>query len=207
MLSVIVANGDEPTVTQMTRELLEVEKFPVGAELLFVNNWWEGVKQAHNNYICLLEPDCLVSKDYFVNLANSLQENLYFRKLNMMASAVGVNSWADKIYGYKLGRGGRITPSKFPTSGTPYPVEIGYVPGAIIRTSTLRRVIEDYNYDTANLIELSAELSFYFWSKGKRVHVNPSTTYVTTENYVGEDADFDLTPPPAATEIFNREAI
>ena len=85
-----------------------------------------------------------------------------------------------------------------------YPVQIGYLPGAIIRTTmlkeiykTLKRIPDD------NLVYMSAKFSLAFWHQGgewdvkhpegqlgNRVHINPDTTYVTTEDYVNDIGQF-----------------
>ena len=208
MVSVIIQRSHEPQVVKMTEDNLRRESYPPGAEIIVVDNWWEGVQKANNNYICIVEPDCLVSSGYFSSMMGLFQKNPYFRKLAMLSSSVGIDNWANRIFGYKIGDrdSNGVIPLKEMSSSEPYAVEIGYAPGAIIRTHALYKalgVIKPSN----DLVRMSTDLSFYFWNTGQRVYVNPSTTYVTTENYVGEVGEFNPKVPSKVMGIFRQEVI
>jgi hypothetical protein len=208
MLTVLIKRSNEPQVVQLTQDNLSREHYPPGAQVLVVDSWWQGVNSVENQYVCLVESDCLVSSGYFSSMMGLFQKNPYFRKLAMLSSAVGLNNWANRIYGYHLGETSEdgIIPSEAKHSTDPYPLQIGYAPGAIIRTNSLVRVPASVK-NQSDLVKLSTALSLYFWNTGQRVYVNPNTTYVTTEDYVGQLGRFHPHPSYKVLNMFKHELI
>src|SRR3990167_3603627 len=142
MLSIIIKNNGEDNVVKLTYENIwrEVKDIP-DVELLVQNNW--DVGGVKNRFVCLLEADCLVNSGFFSSQLGLFKKNPMFRKLSMLSSAIAVNDWHNKFYGYSLENNytDGIVPVREKKSKVVYPVQIGYVPGAIIRTSMLRNAL------------------------------------------------------------------
>lgn len=224
MLSIILRRNDEPKVVHLTQENLQKElRSVVGAELLVEDDWVNGVFKARNDFVCLVEADCLVSSGYFSSLMGLFRKNHEYSKLAMMASSVGVNNWANRVFGYELGREERhfddqpvdsiertvLKAIENKRSSQPYPVQAAFMPGAIIRTNVIRRLLEkdDSIMREDDLIKLSADLSFAFWSQGRRVYINPNSTYVSTILSLKEPANFPIEVPEKAAGVFKGESI
>lgn len=209
MITVVIKFDGEQSVVDLTYTNLwrELKDIP-DAELLIRDNWLSALGDTKNKYICFVEADCLVNSGYFASQMGLFQKNKHFRKLAMLSSAVGVDNWANKFYGYSNDRKWEgvkgkvevkervVVPNHQKKSSNVYPVQYGYVPGSIIRKGMLVKALEDVGESklwSNNLQELSLNLSTCFWSQGdgNRVHINPNTTYVTTEKYVN-----DLCPAP-----------
>lgn len=221
MLSVILPRTDEPTVLQLTQENLQKELGSVpGAELLLADNWEDGIMRARNDFICLVEPDCLVSSGYFASNLGLFTKSDHFRKLAMVTSAVGLDNWANRIFGYKLESieygdpkvmstsEMEIRPVKTKTQNSLFAIEIGFLPGAVIRKSVARYLLNEFKQlRTKNLVQLSTETSFRLWETGRRVHVNPNTTYVSTVPYLAEPPRFKWKLEPGTYSMFEKESI
>lgn len=223
MLSVIIRNNGEDKVIQLTYELLwaELKDIPK-SELLVSEGWFDYLPKIKNNYICLVEPDCLVSPGYFKQQLNLLSNNPYFRKLAVLSSATAINRWDNKIYGYELGNGiiEGVIPVREKKSRVPYPVQVAFIPGSILRVSMLRKYLTDNiieNFVEDDLVNFSAALSLGFWNQGtgknksensigNRVHINPDVTYVTTENYVN-NIDHREFRTSKLVKMFEKESI
>lgn len=214
MLTVVIKDSGEESVIKMTYENLykELKDIPE-SRLTVAANWFDAVKNDKNTYICFVEADCLVNSGYFTSMMGLFKKNPYFRKLAMLSSGVGVNNWGNKFYGYMLGDNysDGIIPVRQQKSTGVYPVQIGFVPGSIMRVSMLDRALQSIKVTSdmeKDLTYYSTALSLAFWSQGdgNRVHVNPSTTYVSTEGYINEIGK----PIPQAKKLkdkFMRESI
>lgn len=214
MLKVAIKNNGEDKVIQLTYENLhkELKDIP-GAELVVVDGWFDALTKTKNNYVCFVEPDCLVSSGYFTSQLGLFQKNPYFRKLAMLSASTAVNNWANKFYGYNIGNNHAdgIIPNKDKKSSRPYPVQIGYVPGSIIRISMLTRALESLKASEAltdDFIFLSTALSLAFWQQGdgNRVYINPNATYCTTEDSVNDIGKFQH-QGARSLDMFKRESI
>lgn len=213
MLTVAIKDSGEPNVIKLTYENTwrELKDIP-DANLVVVKHWIDAMG-TKDRYICFLEPDCLVNSGYFASQLGLFKKNPMFRKLSMLSSAVAVNDWSNKFYGYSLGNNytDGVLPVREKKSKAVYPVQIGYIPGAIIRTNMLRTAMQDLKVNNSwedDLVFLSTQLSLAFWRQGdgNPVHINPNTTYVTTETYVNDVAQFD----PEAKDLiglFAKESI
>mgnify|MGYP003450299095 FL=1 len=104
MLSVVILDDGEPNVIKLTYENLHKETKQIqDSELIVAKDWFDALSVIKNKYVCLVEPDCLVSSGYFSSQMGLFKKNPYMRKLAMLSSATGVNNWANRVYGYKLG--------------------------------------------------------------------------------------------------------
>jgi len=198
MLKIIIKDNGEPNVVKLTYENIwrEVKDIP-GVELTVEQHWFDSL-DTKNRYVCLLETDCLVNSGYFSSQIGLFKKNPMFRKLSMLSSATAVNNWDNKFYGYSLGNNyaDGVIPNREKKSRSVYPVQIGYVPGAVVRLNMLKKALRDLKVNNSwenDLVYLSTQLSLAFWRQGdgNPVHINPNTTYVTTEDYVNDIGKFD----------------
>lgn len=225
MITVVIKYDGEDSVVELTYKNLwkELKHMP-DADILVSQNWFDSLGKVKTKYVCFVEADCLVSSGYFDSQMGLFKKNPYFRKLAMLSSSTGVNDWGNKFYGYKLASGkvdeikGRlvfqnhwIEPVKMNKSKSVYPIQVGFVPGSIMRMTMLLQALQS-NPNLPNLINdlvyFSSELSFMFWKQGdgNRVHINPNATYVTTEEYVN-DIGFMPENVGQLPELFKREVI
>lgn len=212
MLTLIIKDNGEPSVVKYTYEQMfkEVKDIP-DVEILVQPTW--DVSKVKNLYVCLLEADCLVNSGYFTSMLGLFQKNKMFRKLAMLSSSVAVNQWHNKFYGYSIEDeyADGVVPIRDKKSRAVYPVQIGYIPGAIIRTKMLQEAIKEDGYSDSwedDLVFLSVQLSLCFWRQGdgNPVHINPNTTYVTTEDYVNDIGRFPV-DAGHLVEMFSKESI
>lgn len=216
MISVAILDNGEPNVIQLTFEnLYEEIKDIYGAELLVKDAWFD-LSDIKNRYVCFVEPDCLVEKGYFKSQMEKFKEKGYSRNMGIMAASTAVCYWDNKIYGYSVGKTIQgILPVLKPSSRIPHTVEIAYIPGAIIRVSMLKTILEEMkaiNYE--NMVKLSVDLSMAFWrksaasdGKGYRVYMNPRTSYLTTEDYVNGISNHDANMSTEILNLFAKESI
>lgn len=212
MLTVIIKDDGEKSVVDLTYKNLwrELKDIP-GAELLVSKDWLSGLSKVKNTYVCFVEADCLVSSGYFDSMIGLFSKTPMLRKLAMMSSSTCVGIWVNKFYGYSIQNADKkpfIQPNREMKSRAVYPVQVGYVPGALIRTASLKTLLAGTKVDVNNLMLLSSQISLGFWGQGdgNRVHINPNSAYVTTETYVNDLGQFN----PGIGELmdlFNRESI
>jgi len=215
MLTVIIKNDGEENVVKLTYENIwrEIKNIP-DAQILVADHWFDAISDIKNTFVCLVESDCLVNSGYFSSQLGLLKKNSQFRKIAVMASATAVGQWHNKFYGYSLGDNyaDGVIPSKVKKSSSPYPVQIAYIPGAIIRVGMLRQLLTESkatNGWESNLTRLSALVSLGFWAQGdgNRVHLNPNASYCTTEEYVNDIGKFDIPVAGALVNMFHKESI
>lgn len=213
MITVVIKDNGEKNVTQYTYENMERELRDIdGAEIVIALDWFDAFDTIKTDFVCFVEADCLVNSGYFASQVGILDKDSSLRKMAVLSSANGILHWGDRIYGYSLTEDfdDVVAPEKVASSTMLYPIQFAYIPGAVMRTRMLRSVIdqykvdhlksgkkEDQKIDTDDLVSFSVLLSTMFWNggSGHRVAVNPNTTYVTTEAYVGQavEIDFDTT--------------
>lgn len=207
MVTVIIPSTDEPKVVQYTKELIGREGFPAGSKVLVESSWEAGFKKVKTDFVCFLEPDCLVSSGYFMSLTGLLAGRSKMNKVAMMTSGTCVKYWPIKHYGYSFD-GRAAEPVMKASSTEPYNVRVGYVPGAIIRMSTLESVKGNLSFNTEDIVKLSVKLSLAFWKNGGgcQVMVNPNTSYVTNDDIAGVTNYIDE-PLGKLTKLFKQRSI
>ncbi len=234
MLTVLIKDNGEKNVVQFTYENLwrELKDSP-DSELLVVDDWFDALDIVKNKFVCFVETDCLVSSGYFASQLGLFKKDDFSKKLAVLSSATAISQWHNKIYGYELRNSDYVkgfVPSRRMKSNKPYAVEVGYIPGSIMRVSMLRRLLDEQTMDEAlkeDLVYLSVFLSLGFWSQslgknnggrgtkpvvdrseslGNRVHINPNATYVTTEESVNNIGQFDL-ETSELMNMFAKESI
>ena len=222
MLSVIIKNNGENSVIQLTYENLWKElKDIADAELIVSEDWFEPLHRVKNRYICFVEADCLVNSGYFTSMMGLFKKDPFLRKLAMLSSVTGVNDWANKFYGYQIGNNHAdgIIPVTEKKSNKVYPIQIGYFPGSILRVNMLKELLKELKPKSGwqeDLVFLSTQISLGIWSggigdkewafSGNRVHINPNSTYVSTEDYVNDIGKFEH-EGNKVYDLFKREGI
>ena len=235
MLTVIIKRNEEPKVIQMTQsDIIKQLDSILGAEILLEDTWLAGLRKVRTPYVCLVEADCTLSASYLLNNYNLLvKTNLKgktgkgsggdrggggYTKIAMLASCLGVKNFGNRIYNYKLtkvkdiningvtGKSWHVQPHREGLDIRMYMVQVGFVPGAVLRMSSIKDAINKLDWDESNLVKMSTDISFYLWGSGRRVALNPSTTYVTTQN-LEKTLLFDVKVPDMAANIFQKEYI
>lgn len=234
MISIVIKRTDEPKVIQMTqadlvRQLSDIR----GAEIILEDTWTEGLKKVRTPYVSLVEPDCVFSAHYYssnMGLITKAHEKVAatssqpmggggYQKLAMISSCLGVKDFGNRIYSYELDKvkdgdvngielkGWHILPTRKKLNMKLYHVQVGFVPGAIIRMSAIKDIIEDELWNGEDLVKLSTALSFYFWDTGRRIQLNPNTTYVSSDKNLENPPLFEIKVPTKVSSIFHQEGI
>lgn len=219
MLSVIILDKGEPRVIDLTFENLytELKDIP-GSELLIQTDW--DVSTVKNRYVCFVEPDCLVSENFFQ------QQIEAFDKLSprvvLLSPRTAVKYWNNHIYGYHISEP-IVIPNRKKKGNRPHPLQIAYIPGSLIRTASLRNALANIELpDSAveDLVYYSSLLSLGIWDNGisvdpkhpdgqlgTQLYINPAPTYLTTEDYVNDIADFRSPISDRLLTLLARESI
>jgi hypothetical protein len=212
MLTTVILDSGEPNVIKLTYENLhkELKDIP-GSKIVVSDSWFGGLGQIKTPYVCFVEADCLVNSGYFSSLLGLYTKSSTYDQLAVMSSKTGVNDWSNVFYGYSIGShySDGVVPSTEKKSTHPYPVQIAYIPGALIRTNRLMTLLGKLDLKPSaaeDLVYFSTLISLGFWEIGRRININPNTTYVTTEDYVNEIGKF---PHDGAKLVnkFKRESI
>jgi hypothetical protein len=232
MITVVIRRNAEPTVIQLTQEDMMRQLSAInGAEMLLEDSWTEGLRKVRTPYVCLVEADCTLSPGYLASNVGLMKktDGLFgkgggTKKLSMISSCLGVKTFNNRIYNYryqqieKVGEGSidgkkwslkrwAIQPHREKRDMKLYNVQVGFVPGAVIRMSALGKDIDTLPWDTKNLVELSTAVSFHFWGSNRRIEVNPNTTYVSSETYLEEPPLFKVNIPDKVANLFSREGL
>lgn len=219
MVSVIILDKGEQSVVQYTFEKLytELKDIP-GSELLIKKDW--DISHIKNRFVCFVEPDCLITEGYFKKQLELFQT--LSPRVIILSSATAVVRWENCIYGYFI-ENIRFIPIRKPKANRPYPVQIAYIPGAIIRTSSLKKLLKQISLPKGyhnDLVYYSSLISLSSWEKGltfddkhpegqlgSQIYINPEVTYVTTEDYVNDLAELPELLNVKVTRLFEKESI
>jgi hypothetical protein len=202
LLSVILPQARE---TELTAEWCLKELKGVKHEIIVADTWADGYAESSGEFVSFLEKDCVLSKGYFKELLKVFGDKPSYRKLAMVTPVLGANSWDTKVYGYVLSPTS-VIPSRIKSSAETYLIQIGFIPGALIRRSALGFIApegEDPMLESVNL-------SILFWNHGQRIALNPDVTYVSTDNLL--DLAYHIEQPESPTltltiEMWHRELI
>lgn len=236
MITVVIRRTEEPKVIQMTQSDLVKQLGSInGAEIILEDTWSEGLKKVRTPYVSLVEPDCVFSSSYYSSnyglIAKAHAKTGQYKdwqrygggggyqKLAMVASCLGIKDFNNRIYNFELDKvndgetnkvklkGWHIVPSKRKLDLKLYHVQVGFVPGAVIRMSAIKDIIEDKMWEDSDLVRLSTALSFYFWDTGRAVQLNPNTTYVSSDDNLEKPPLFDTKVPDKVANIFTQRGI
>lgn len=221
MITVIIKDDGEPNVIKLTYENLyrELKDIPE-AKLIVAKNWLEALPTVKTQYACFVEADCLVSSGYFASQLGLIQKNSHLRKLAVFGSSIGVNTFANRFFGFETSgiwseevdgiatKNKYVVPVRVKKSSVPYPIQIAYIPGAILRTSMVVPQLAGMVFDEPikDLVRFSSEISLAFWGGEGRVNINPNATYITTEKYVNDLSVTDRASDDLIS-MFRRESI
>ena len=226
----MIKRSDEPTVIHLTQENIMRElKTIAGAEMLLTDTWREGLRQVRTPFVCLVEADHVLSANYLMSNYNLMKKSTPdpggpgsgkragaggYTKLAMISSCVGVRSFDNRIYNYHLEQVEfdplkiwTIQPNRNKLDMKLYHVQVGFVPGAIIRMNAIKDLIDTFDWDHKSLVEMSTALSFHFWNTGRRIQVNPNTTYASNALYLEQPNKFDPQIPDNVAATFTREGL
>lgn len=204
MVTVVIKHDGEDSVIELTyeniwREIKDID----GASIIVTPSWFNVINTLTAPFVSFVEADCLVNSGYFKSQINLLKKNANNRHIAIMSASTAVNSWANRFYGYGVNGEnikGAVVPNKDKKSTSPYMVQAAYLPGSIVRLSTLKNLIEEGMKPSEwedNLADLSVNISLRVWSRGigngigNMVMINPNATYVTTDKRVNEIVKFD----------------
>lgn len=169
ILSVVV-----PKIQKGQWERIEEEFKFVEYELIISNgkDISKIMDDAKGSFVLFLEEDSAFYPGQLNHSLDIFRQNLSYRKLAMVSSAVDYDSIVEEVgFGYK----DKVTMTL--THGDEqYPVSIGYIYGAIIRSSAIRKAISSVNTKKDPLYQ-SVQLSDFFWSNGLRIELNPGSIY------------------------------
>lgn len=200
-LSVIIPASQEG---ELTAELCSKQLEGIKHQIIMANNWKVGLVAAEGEYVCFIEKDAILGPNYFKTLLGVFHERMSFRKLAMVAPALAVNDWKKLVYGYRVSPTS-ILPSHLKSSTSTYHIQIGYIPGALIRRSALGHLApaeKDPMMDSVNL-------SMYFWNNGQRIALTPDAVYVSTDELL--DLPYHIKQDQKAVgktiEMFKQEMI
>lgn len=234
MLTLVIRRTDEPTVIQMTQSDLVKQIAQInGAEIILEDTWGEGLRKVRTPYVSLVEPDCVFSANYYssnMGIMKKAHEKVQghvgqpeggggYQRLAMLTSCVGARNFASRIFNYELdkvldintvdvtGKSWHIVPVKNQLSLNAYHVQVGFVPGAVIRLSAIKDIIDDELWDGEDLVKLSTAVSFYMWDTNKHIQMNPSTTYVSNDINIERPPLFDVKVPDKVANFFRKELV
>lgn len=227
MLTTVIRRNGNPDDIQMTLKNITGEMWAIkNSDILIEDSWVEGLRKTKTPYVCLMEADCTLSGSYIAsNLGLMTKDNHSktkgtggYLKRAMLSSCLGYKSFANRIYNYELElvrssdgsvsvADWQIQPCRDKRSTTPYHVQVGFVPGAIIRISSIKDIIDSFDWQEPNLVKLSTRLSFYLWNTNRRIQINPNTTYVSNEPYLENPPAFKYDRPDKAFNIFVKQQI
>ena len=202
MLSVILPSSPE---TELTYQWCAEQLKGMEHEIIIAPDWQSGYMIAAGEFISFLEKDCVLSDDYFKSLLKGFNDKANYRKLAMICPAIGANSYTKKVYGY-ITTPTSIMPSFVKSSSNEYLIQVGYIPGAIIRRSALDNLIMQMD----DVVDASANISIYLWNTGKRIVVNPNVLYISKEKQVEIPSNIawsDLAPGDDVVDIWRKEGV
>lgn len=219
MVTVIVKRTDEPNVIQLTQELIMKELSQLnGSEMLLEDSWSEGLRKVRTPYVCLVEPDCTPGEGFIASSLKQLHKNSKgklgrgaggggYTKLAMLTPTLGVKIFSDCIYGYELrvadGKVG-VVPSRKRKSKVPFHVQVGFVPGALIRYGSIKEILNLFDWD-GNPVQLSVELSLHLWDTNRRIQLNPAVEYVSNSSGLDKFKPFPISVSPQVNILFGRD--
>lgn len=171
MLSVLLVPGKH---TGRQERSLQSELRGEDYEIITAPTWNDGLDVAAGEYVCFVEPEAHFSDNFFHDLLDVFLEQPSFRKLAFVAPSGSKPSWMStkRVYGYKI-TDSTIVPSFAKSSIAPYSIQIGYLPGAIIRKSILGN-LDDVQKDP---IMGSVRMCLKFWANGLRCLIDPRAVY------------------------------
>ena len=168
----IVVNHNTPALanTMLRLALNGIKEF----HIIKAKNLKDGLSKTKSEFVIYLGDGIISTNCLTESLDLFHKSSSQFRKLAMVASAVASPKLVRKTFGYLLDEKG-VKPVYKRHSSMPYSIQIGYLPGAILRTSALDAIIPQLKGDD---LEDSYRVSVDFWLTGRMCYINPKATYV-----------------------------
>lgn len=207
MISVIIKPSGEDSVDNYTVEHVKEELRGIyGAETL-VGDWFTTETKKNNSFICFVESEGVFSDGYFLQISEFLNSNKMYRKMAMISPVTSVIRWNNKLYGYHLNND-TISPTYAPKSTSQHQIQMGFVPGSVIRKSTFNKIKDSILLQTEDLFLLSIDVSLAFWDHGdgNSVHLLPNIGYATMDDTI-ESPFVYVGIPDRIKEKFKKEFI
>lgn len=204
LLSVIIPEADKRTQFMCKQQLKGLDY-----EIISTPGWNEGIKYASGEFVCLVESGSEISDGYFWDNLRIFTSQPSFRKLAMVSPEIAHKEWETTIFGYLLSTDGTkpsVLPSHVRSSSQPYAIQIGYIPGSIIR-----RVVAEHTILGDDMLFDSIRLSLSLWAAGSRCFINPDTTYIdSSERKIQFPTSYDGELPKEIKDLvqmFRREMV
>lgn len=230
MLTVVIKKSDDLDASQMTQKTILKELWAIPeSEMLLEDSWLQGLKKVRTPFVCLVEADCILSASYIASNFNLLRKSQSqalggkgtgrgmggggLMKLAVLSSCLGIKDFSNRIYNYRLAKvedgpsmkGWHIQPQRESRDIHLYMVQVGFIPGAIMRMSSIKDSIETLDWDQPDLVKMSTEVCFHLWGTNRRVALNPSTTYVTDTIGLDNPPLFSVKISTVVANTFNKE--
>lgn len=189
-----------PRVSKGIQRMLERELEGIDYEIIR-NTWVKGIPKARGNFVCLLETDSAVEPGTIKDNLAVFTDNPSYRKLAMVSPTVDfvgmperlIFSWNNGLKGYHASQLKSMRDCR-----------VGYVPGSVIRRTSLLKSNLDH---LLNPNRLTTDMAFDFWSRGLRISVNPETTYCAPENVKYKNYKDKFVPDQKVIELWEHELI
>lgn len=146
-------------------------------------------------------------KDLKVTTLRSLQKVVYdnpsYRKLSAIFPTVKIKRGESPIYGWTL-KETYLLPNRIPASRLPYPSQIGYLNGALIKRTALEKLKPSF---TGAILHDSAQFSVDLWEAGLRSLLDPRVS-VNAKNEAMQysiPSTYDVTPETRL--LWRREVV
>lgn len=158
-------------------------------------------KDAKSEFITFVPPGHQVSDGYFNELLSVFSDRPLFRKLSMVSPSIDIKG-ESPVFGWLVSPTS-IMPSRIRSSSEPYAVQIGYLPGAIIKKTALERL--QPNFSTADL-DNSINISLELWDSGLRCFIHPKVA-IEGERRLGLPIKYQPQVDEKVKKIWKREMV
>lgn len=199
-LSVIMPKLQKAQWARIDEELKDIDY-----ELVIDTDLSQAIKRSKGSFLTIIEEDSAFTKDSIRKSVEIFVEKPSYRKLAMVSPVIDFEDMemtTTFTYGDHDGELLGIIP---PSSTEPHAVRIGYMMGAIIRTSSIKKAKLNYS---KNALYLSAQLSASLWARGLRVELNPSSTYYAPCSFSPVDQEqYKIGKENAAIKVWHKEFI
>lgn len=127
-------------------------------------------KKVDADYISFVSPDLDLEDEHFFQLAKVYLDRPSYRKISMVSPVVSVSDDFD-IYSWSI-TNNSYEANDLMGSREPHPIQIGYLPGALVKKTVLQKLQPEF---TGDMMEDSIRLSEAVWGSGLRCFVDPNT--------------------------------
>lgn len=200
ILSVIMPKLQKAQWARIDEELRDIDY-----ELVIDSDLSQGIKRSKGSFLTIIEEDSAFSADSVRTNLEIFLDKPSYRKLAMVSSVVDFEEH-DMTTTFTYGdHDGELLGIRPPSSSEPHAVRIGYMMGAVIRTSSIKKAKLNYS---KNALYLSAQLSASLWARGLRIELNPSSTYFAPCGFSPVDQEqYKIGKENAAIKVWHKEFI